>query len=502
MWDGSHSDLGMPEPMLINDIYQWARVQPHKIAVIHEDNAMDYATFARAIEVTRLFLERQQLPRGKAAVIVAFNVLDGWIIDIAFRPIGMNTAAVHSIKHAEDLKIRDVACVVTTELEAKQHAFDGRAFAGAKIVAIPMAIYASIGQGDVPTPLVSNAPAGGQILCTSGTMGSFKKLMHEGKYEDARVAARARTHGFDQRTIHHQAYLPLWSGAGNKRSSAIWHVGGTVVMDQRKALGERFFDHSPNRCILTPPVFNVLMASQPEHNPRLNCKIEVGGGLPQANIAKKALQICNEASVEYSASELGVVPLYCDINSEQNVFWFSAANDRTIEIVDESLAECSPGREGTLRIKLCEFDCTYYLDDPDATSKAFRDGYFYTGDLAVKRADGRIRILGRVADTINLQGQKVAVAPIEQRLQDYLQVEEVCLFAHLTDQGQDELIVAIQSHSMPSQAKLDQIRREFHSFEKIRFPVLQAFPRAETGFQKVSRIALRDLVANEKLIGE
>ena len=502
MWDSSHTDLGIAKPMLINDIYGWARIQPQKIAVIHEDTALDYATFARAIEANRQFLARQQLPRGKVAVIVALNLLDSWIIDIAFRPFGMNTIAVQSVEFAEDLQIRDIACVVVTELEAKQHSFGGSTFAGAKIIVIPAVIYADVHHGDVPSPLVGNAPAGGQILCTSGTTGSFKKLIQEGNNEDERLAAKARTHGFDRGTVHHQIHLALWSGAANKRSAAVWHVGGTNVMDQRKGIGERFFDHSPNRCVLIPRVFNELIASQAERNPRINCKLEVGGGLPQANIAKKALQICNEALVQYAASELNVVPMRCDIDGEQSVFWFSAANDRTIEVVDEAFAECPPGHVGMLRIKLGEFDCTYYLDDPDATSTAFRDGYFYSGDLAVKRADGRIRILGRVADTINLQGQKLAVAPIEQRLQRYLQVEEVCLFAHLTDEGQDELIIAIQSNSMPSQAKLDQIRREFHSFEKIRFPVLREFPRTEAGYQKVRRIVLRDLVANEKLTAE
>ena len=488
--------------MLINDIYRWACIQPHKIAVIHEDTALDYATFARAIEANRQFLARQHLPRGKVAVIVAVNLLDSWIIDIAFRPIGMSTIAVQTVKHAEDLALRDVACVVMTEFEARQHAFGGRAFAGAKIIVIPATIYSGIRQGDVPSQLVSDMPAGGQILCTSGTTGSSKKLILDGKNEDERLAARIRAHRFDSGTVYHQTHLALWTATSQKKSTAVWHIGGCVVMDQRKGIGQRLFDHSPNLCLLIPQVFAEVMASQEERNPRVNCKIEVGGALPQANIARNVLRVCTEASVIYSASELGIVPMFCNIDSEQKVFWFSVANDRTVEIIDEQYAECAPGREGTLRIKLGEFDSTSYLDDPDATSKAFRDGYFYPGDLAVRRADGRIRILGRVADTINLQGQKFAVASIEQRLQAYLDVEEVCLFAHATDDGQDELIVALQSRSMPSRAKLDHVRREFHFFNKVRFPVLEAFPRAEIGFQKIRRMALRDLVTKGAVTGE
>src|SRR3954471_6732744 len=36
-----------------------------------------------------------------------------------------------------------------------------------------------------------------------------------------------------------------------------------------------------------------------------------------------------------------------------------------------------------------------YLNRPDATSEAFRDGWFATGDVATRASDGYIRIVGR-----------------------------------------------------------------------------------------------------------
>ena len=102
------------------------------------------------------------------------------------------------------------------------------------------------------------------------------------------------------------------------------------------------------------------------------------------------------------------------------------AAGRKVQIVDEEGRDCSPGQEGDLRVLVRETDVTSYLDDEAASAKFFRDGYFYPGDIAVGRSDGRIRILGRAADVLNLQGQKIAVAPLEQRVQEFLGVSTVC----------------------------------------------------------------------------
>ena len=41
--------------MVTNRIYEWARTQPAKTAMIHNDHPCSYAVFARAIEVTKTY---------------------------------------------------------------------------------------------------------------------------------------------------------------------------------------------------------------------------------------------------------------------------------------------------------------------------------------------------------------------------------------------------------------------------------------------------------------
>ncbi len=138
-----------------------------------------------------------------------------------------------------------------------------------------------------------------------------------------------------------------------------------------------------------------------------------------------------------------------------------------------------------------EFDCKSYLDDDEATRDMFREGSFRPGDMAVSRADGRIRILGRIADVINVQGQKIAVAPVELEIQRELGADEVCVFAGLNGSGQEGVVIVVQTDRALPKAKLERIK--FPSFERVRFAFLKEFPRT-AGTGKTQRSILRRLV--------
>ena len=61
-----------------------------------------------------------------------------------------------------------------------------------------------------------------------------------------------------------------------------------------------------------------------------------------------------------------------------------------------------------------------YLNRPDATRDALRDGWFHTGDIAVRDPDGCWRIVGRRAtDLIKTGGYKVGAGEVEAALLDH-----------------------------------------------------------------------------------
>lgn len=71
---------------------------------------------------------------------------------------------------------------------------------------------------------------------------------------------------------------------------------------------------------------------------------------------------------------------------------------------------------------------TEYLNRPDATEAALRDGWFFTGDVATRASDGYIRIVGRRAiDLIKTAGYKVGAGEVENALLEHDAVAEVAV---------------------------------------------------------------------------
>ncbi len=75
-----------------------------------------------------------------------------------------------------------------------------------------------------------------------------------------------------------------------------------------------------------------------------------------------------------------------------------------------------PGREpGELLYRSPQL-CTGYWNKQDATSEAFRDGWFHSGDLVTRDAAGYLTVVDRIKDVINTGGVMVASREVEDAL--------------------------------------------------------------------------------------
>jgi acyl-CoA synthetase (AMP-forming)/AMP-acid ligase II len=163
---------------------------------------------------------------------------------------------------------------------------------------------------------------------------------------------------------------------------------------------------------------------------------------------------------------------------------------RLVEIVDESDRPMPTGEIGRIRVSTAGGP-TGYLNDEAATRTFFKDGFFYPGDLAVMRSDGRIALQGRSTDVISVRGNKMSPAPIENRLSERLGVSGVCVFSMPNDNGQDEAHVVVET-AKPIDA--DQLKATVKQelpddFQRIHFYAFAALPRNELG--KVLRQEVR-----------
>ncbi|MGA8517424.1 MAG: AMP-binding protein, partial [Pseudonocardiaceae bacterium] len=85
---------------------------------------------------------------------------------------------------------------------------------------------------------------------------------------------------------------------------------------------------------------------------------------------------------------------------------------------------------------------TGYLDAPEQTAMAFRDGWFQTSDLGRCDGQGRLQVLGRADDVIVTGGLNVAPAEVEAVLTNLPGVAAACVVG-LPDPDWGERVTAV-----------------------------------------------------------
>src|SRR3546814_3281633 len=68
-----------------------------------------------------------------------------------------------------------------------------------------------------------------------------------------------------------------------------------------------------------------------------------------------------------------------------------------------------------------------YYNNPDANRKAFRNGWFVTGDLGYMDEQGYLYITGRESDMYISGGSNVYPREIEEKILAYGPIREVCV---------------------------------------------------------------------------
>lgn len=85
-----------------------------------------------------------------------------------------------------------------------------------------------------------------------------------------------------------------------------------------------------------------------------------------------------------------------------------------------------------------------YLGREDATREAFVEGWFKTGDVAVREASGAIRLLGRSSsDILKSGGEKVSALEVEEVLREHDAILEVAVVGLPDETWGDRVVAAV-----------------------------------------------------------
>jgi long-chain acyl-CoA synthetase len=167
--------------------------------------------------------------------------------------------------------------------------------------------------------------------------------------------------------------------------------------------------------------------------------------------------------------------------------------DARIMDSDTGKVELTSGQIGELIIRGPQV-MKGYLNRPDESREAIRDGWLYTGDLAMMDDEGYFHILDRKKETINYKGYTIAPAEVEGILYEHPAVRE-CAVIGKPDPLAGEVpkaYVALRTGCVASEDELIKFCAErisvYKRIREVRF--VDEIPKTPVG--KVLRRILRD----------
>lgn len=167
-----------------------------------------------------------------------------------------------------------------------------------------------------------------------------------------------------------------------------------------------------------------------------------------------------------------------------------------VRIVDDAWRPVPEGSVGHICVRSA-LVARGYLWDEALTQRHFRDGWFLMSDLGQTPAPGKLQVVGRADDMLNIGGEKISPYPIEQRVKAVPGVSDVVLLAVENAAAVGVMCVAVEAQPDQDRAALMQrVADAMKPVGKAFMVQLEAqFPRTETG--KVRRALLQAKVDAE-----
>lgn len=164
-----------------------------------------------------------------------------------------------------------------------------------------------------------------------------------------------------------------------------------------------------------------------------------------------------------------------------------------MRIVDEQGNPVPAGEVGELIVK-SPANMRGYLNQPEATAEALRDGWLYTGDLARVNEDGMVFIVDRKKTLIIRGGENIACLEVEGALHQHPDVLEACVFP-VPDERLGEVVGAAVTLCDDSAAN-EEALRSFLAAHLASFKIPERIwfwqePLPRGGTDKINRRALQ-----------
>lgn len=273
----------------------------------------------------------------------------------------------------------------------------------------------------------------------------------------------------------------------------VFYAGGTVVLaPDPEPL--RCFDlierHAVTMAALVPSAVALWLQAAPARRAQLASLrlLQVGGASFAEALARRVPRELGCQLQQVFGMAEGLVNYTALDDDDEKVFTTQGcpmSPDDEVRVLDLDGAEVPDGATGMLATR-GPYTFRGYYRAPEHNAAVFdADGFYHTGDLVQRSADGYLRVVGRVKDQINRGGEKIAAEEVENLLLRHPAILQAALIS-IPDAalGEKSCACIVVKDAAPAPAALRKYLRELGVADfKLpdRFHILERLPLTAVG---------------------
>jgi crotonobetaine/carnitine-CoA ligase len=283
------------------------------------------------------------------------------------------------------------------------------------------------------------------VIYTSGTTGPSKGVLQT--YMQIWTTGRC-TYGYMRDDDRMVINLPLFHVGGTSATFGVLSAGGSFAMFERFDTARFWQELRETQSTVTSGLIGSMAEFLLKAEPRPDDADNPLRMLTMVPINDKTIAFAKRFAFDwltgFNMTEVSV-PLVTPVNS---TIPYCCGRPRTgceARIVDEHDIELPPGAVGELilRTDLPWAITPGYLNMPEATVRAWRNGWFHTGDAFRRDADGNFFFVDRLKDTIRRRGENVSSVEVETELLSYPGVLEAAAVGVPSPHGEEEILACL-----------------------------------------------------------
>ena len=357
-------------------------------------------------------------------------------------------------------------------------------------------------KGEVPCASGGARPV--VLSLSSGTTGRPKGPMLTHDQFTARFVMQWVTLGFNQ----HDRYLsatPVYFGGGRSFTMGCLFSGSTVIMFPPPYKPEELIDavvaYEATTLLLVPTLLRQLLQLPTGDRPllgRLNRLLSTGAILQPEERAAVMEKLNPNFINYYGSTEGGGTSVLLPKHQGDAAHSVGEAIYQTqIEVVDDQGKALPAGEPGLIRYRSPGVSDSFYRD-PEASAEAFRDGWFYPGDIGKLDEEGLLYLVGRSKDVIIRSGVNIYPAEVEQVLLTHPAVTDAVAVAwpHPA-RGEDVAVFVVQNEAVDKDV-LDAHCREHLASYKVPTGIFVLDELPKTGLGKVIKKELLEQLPEQE----